>query len=235
MKFVTHSYKDALVIINGMPEYFALYEEVIAVIGEITELELQEHFRTNYEGRKKSLSLSINALIDQKLRARGWEEQSRIFGESGYGKERRWRLDFSKSVLIEDNSLPNQTQYKESGMAVEVAFNHAEAIAWNLLKPTLAAQQNHVKKAIQAGVGIIITATDDLKYAGEFDSAVGSYQKFLTYMRPLSNVLTSPLLIIGLEAPESFHLRPEKIGKNIYGMVEAGPKPPKPKRSRRAQ
>jgi len=226
MRFITHSHKNAEVIINGQPELRTIFDEFRGVIGSITEQEIIDDFKSKYEGRSKSLSLSINYLIDKKLREVGWQEQSKIFGESDYGSDRRWRLDFSKSVEILDRSMPNHTILRESGIAVEVAFNHAEAIAWNLLKPTLASEQNHVKKAIQADIGIVVAATDELKQIGAFDSAVGTYEKFLTYIRPLSMILSAPILMVGLEAPESFHVRLEsRPGNKKVGFIEMGPRP----------
>ena len=67
----------------------------------------------------------------------------------------------------------------------------------------------------------MITATTDLKNKGGFDGAIGTYEKFLDYLPPLQNMLTTPLLIIGLEAPETFHIEHEqykprkKIGRII--------------------
>ena len=40
--------------------------------------------------------------------------------------------------------------------------------------------------------------------AGNFDNAVGSYEKFITYLKPYQNILTCPIVLIGLEAPETF-------------------------------
>ena len=45
-----------------------------------------------------------------------------------------------------------------------------------------------------------------MKKAGNFDSAVGSYEKFLRYLLPMQNMLPTPLLIVGLEPPESFYI-----------------------------
>lgn len=85
-------------------------------------------------------------------------------------------------------------------------FNHGEAISWNLLKPVMASELNHVRKAIQTSAGIVICATEEMREAGNFDSAVGTYEKFLRYLTPMYNVLTAPLLMIGLKAPESFYI-----------------------------
>ena len=114
-----------------------------------------------------------------------------------------WRLDFSK-----DN------------IAIEVAFNHGGNVSWNLLKPVLSSELNHVEKAIQTKAGILITATDAMKKAGGFDGAVGSYEKYIEYLKPLNNILTTPLVIIGLEPPESFIVKHYKVEKQTIGRIE---------------
>lgn len=104
--------------------------------------------------------------------------------------------------------------FAKNDISIEVGFNHGEAIAWNFIKPTLAGELNHVEKAIQTKICIIITATQDLKVAGGFDGVVGTYEKYIQYLNPLRHILTAPILIIGLEAPLSFYISHKKIGTN---------------------
>ena len=146
----------------------------------------------------------------------GWTGESGIFQDAQYRNERRWRLDFSKVMVDEVGT--------RRGIAVEVAFNHGEAIAWNLLKPVLASELNHVEKQIDIGegIGVVIAATESLKEAGGFDGAVGSFEKFLTYLKPLQNQLTAPMILVGLEAPEAFKIakvRDPETGRNTGRMV----------------
>jgi len=106
-------------------------------------------------------------------------------------------------------------------ISIEVGFNHSSVIAWNMIKPVLASELNHVQKAIQTKIGIIITATNAMKTAGGFDGAIGTYEKYLDYLPPLRSLLTTPLLIIGLEPPTSFRIEQlqlaprKKIGRII--------------------
>ncbi len=221
MKYITHSHKFANHIIAGQAEIQDLYKDFAEAIESISEEEIIDHFKANYEGRSKSLSLSINALLDSKLTSRDWVPQSKLFGENDYAKDKRWRLDFAKQTEIIDRSWPGQEIRTLSGIAVEVAFNHGEAIPWNLLKPTLASEMNHLKKETYAGVGIVVAATEELKEVGAFDSAVGSYEKFLTFIRPLSNILVSPIMLIGLEPPKTFFVRLEdRPGNKKVGFIE---------------
>jgi hypothetical protein len=88
------------------------------------------------------------------------------------------------------------------------------------LKPVLASELNHVQKAIQTEIGIVICATSALKAAGGFDNAVGEYEKFLRYLDPLQDVLTVPMVIIGLLPPKTFKIRHTKVGKSQIGSIE---------------
>ena len=131
----------------------------------------------------------------------GWESESFLFNEPEYRKTKKrgdkdhteWRLDFAS----------------EDALAVEVAFNHGEAIAWNLNKLQISAELNHVEKAINTRIGVYVCATNDMKKVGNFDSASGSFEKVQRFFKPMRNQLTAPIVLIGLEAPTSFHIDDE--------------------------
>ena len=153
-----------------------------------TDEEIITEYNDIQRGSKKSLSQPINRIIKKKLVERGWNAESPIFNDPDY-TDTKWRLDFAKDEI-----------------AIEVAFNHGEAISWNLLKPVMSSELNHIEKAIQTSAGIVICATEEMKSAGNFDSAVGTYEKFLRYLIPMYNILPSPILLIGLKAPKTFHI-----------------------------
>ena len=201
MKFITTDHNNGLDIVKSNPELGILWSEIESALSSITDERLKA--QVPLSNNKMSLSSAINDLIDVELKKRGWTAQSAIFQGEKY-RDKRWRLDFSKRV---ENPRKDIT-----GMAVEVAFNHGEAIAWNLMKPVLAAEINHVgvETDIGAGIGIYICATKALKKAGGFDGAVGEYEKVLRYLFPMSNKLARPLIIVGLEAPETFRIVKKK-------------------------
>lgn len=216
MKYRIHAHRFADRIIDGTPELRALWDEIDGAIVSLTDERLISQY---YErdtvipldeqlgyGNSMSISKAINNLLKLELEIQGWTSESALFQEEEYS-DKRWRLDFSKSLDSTDSEAA-ESGLNRYGMAVEVAFNHGEAIAWNLLKPVLAGELNHVEQQteIGAGVGIIICATAALKEAGAFDGAVGEYEKFLRYLKPMRNQLTIPMMIVGLEAPESFRI-----------------------------
>lgn len=207
MKYKLYSHRYAGAILETDDEFTYLWEEIKEILVNITEENIISYFERedaygNRIFKNKSISRTINDLLKKEFMNKGWSSESDIFQDSYYVGD-TWRLDFAK-----DN------------ISIEVAFNHGSVIAWNLLKPVLASELNHVKKAIQTKIGIIICATEEMKRAGGFDNAIGTYEKFIDYLKPLSNQLTVPLLIIGLEKPETFWIKHKKVkGKNI-GFVQ---------------
>jgi hypothetical protein len=195
MDFKVTSFRHAGVILNE-PDYIEQFTEVVHVISDITDEELINKHNSygidDIEKTPKSLSLSINSILKERFIEKGWKEESPIFQDSLYQGD-TWRLDFAKKDI-----------------SIEVAFNHASVIAWNLTKPVLASELNHVEKAIQTKIGIIITATQELKSEGGFDSAIGTYEKFQDYLPPLRNFLTVPLLLIGLQPLKTFKIQVEQ-------------------------
>lgn len=214
MNFVTSSHRNGLALIESDSDLGSLWQELTKVITSITDEEILSKFRGNSR-EAKSISEAINDLIDEKLLAKSWNRQSKIFKNREY-ESKTWTLDFSKRVIRQDGTV--------TGVAVEVAFNHGEAIAWNLIKPSLAAEINHLEKEtdIGSGIGVFICASKALKDAGGFDNAVGEYEKVLKYLTPLAQMIATPLIILGLQPPTDFRIEPifdksknKKIGKVV--------------------
>lgn len=196
MKFTTFSHRNAAEALAANPHLSNLWIEIRDAISSVDDVEIIQEFES-LKREAKSLSEPINRLIDSRLTSTGWHRQSRIFKDQTTYSGKTWTLDFSKAT--EDSS-------RSTGVAIEVVFNHAEAVAWNLTKLMIAAEQNHVHKEtdIGFGVGVYICGTQSHLLAGGYDGAVGSYERVLKYLQPLSQILISPLMIVGLEAPDSF-------------------------------
>ena len=202
MEYRIHSFRHAEDIFNADEEFKKLWKEVKNVLDNISDKNIIDEF--NSETRKaKSISEAINKLIDSGLKQKGWNCQSYIFADREYSDNKgTWRLDFAKETI-----------------AIEVAFNHGGNVSWNLIKPVLSSELNHVEKAIQTQAGIIITATDKMKKAGGFDGAIGTYEKYVEYLKPLNNILTTPMIIIGLEPPKTFIVKHKKENNKNIGYI----------------
>lgn len=200
MKYITHAYRHADTILAS--EHKSQFDEIKDVLSNVTDKELMDrHLKGKKNGIETSLAPTINAILKEKFVQKGWKKESAIFQGAEYGEDVRdkvWRLDFAKDAV-----------------SVEVAFNHGEAIAWNLLKPTLASSVNNVDKAVNTEIGVVICATKALKTAGSMDNAVGEYEKILRYLIPLSTLLSVPMLVVGLEPPESFKLESKYLKGRI--------------------
>lgn len=205
MEYITHSHRHAEAIINADDALKKRYQEFIKVLESITEEDLINdfNFRKQEHNKKKtnfkSISHSINGLLKEKIsKIDGWNSEVDIFNDNEDKiKNTEWRLDFAC----------------ENGFAVEIAFNHGEAIAWNLIKPCLSSELNHVQKALQTKIGIYVCATEEMKKAGNFDNASGSFEKVVRYLPPMMNQLTTPIMILGLLKPKTF--RVDKDTKEI--------------------
>ena len=209
MRYVTHSHRNAEFVFGGMSRYSKEWRELLDVLDGISDEDIIQEFEKQDSG--KSISGSLNRIIKERLVRREWRAESPIFMDEayGYGGEAttgngkgKWRLDFAKGFLC-----------------AEVAFNHRSDISWNLLKPTLSSELNHVEKAINTEGGVIVCATDALKQNGGFDNAVGTYEDYVHYLLPMTHILTAPLVIVGLEPPESFYIDVRKVDNKNRGFV----------------
>jgi hypothetical protein len=216
LEFTFHSHRSAEEKLSGNPALATLWTNLKDILNSISEEDLINDF-TSMNRQAKSISESVNRLIDDRLVKAGWSRQSRIFKDDGTYNGKTWTLDFSKKV---EDDVSNKT-----GIAIEVVFNHAEAVAWNLMKLRIASEMNHVRKEtdIGNGVGVFICATDDLIKKGGYDGAVGSYERVLKYLAPLNEVLISPLIVVGLKPPKSFqieHYRHPENPKKTLGRIK---------------
>jgi len=198
MEFVSHTHRNGKELLET--QYPEIWEELKEVLKNITDEDLIKRFPESKN--KMSLSAAINNLIKERLVEKGWLKEAPIFQGEGY-EEGTWRLDFAKEPI-----------------SIEVSFNHGEALAWNLTKPTLASEVNNVKKAIQTKIGIVILVTKEMKSACAFDGAVGEYEKCIRYLTPMHTLLTAPMVLIGLKAPKTFRMKKIKENGSNKGVIE---------------
>jgi hypothetical protein len=198
LEFYYHRHADLLV--NHDNIFSSDYNELINVLIGVTDEDLKQKFITEKTIKisTKSLASTINSILKKRLEDKKWLSEVGLFKEPPYSKKNksRWRLDFAKNNI-----------------SVEVAFNHQEATAHNILKPVLASELNHVKKEVQTKLGIVIVATKEMKKIGNFDGAVGTYESFKEYFKPYNNIITTPIVLIGIKAPKSFKI--DKSTKKI--------------------
>lgn len=203
MEFETWSHRNAGELFKTSEVFAPLWREVETALTGITDRDLLFEFETsNPENSPTSLSHAITNLLTQKFSDLSWEMDARIFSEVEY-QGQAWSVDFSKGE-----------------MSVEIGFDHASVIAWNLVKPTLSSEPNDVKQELGTSGAVIITATKEMKTLGGFDGAIGTFERYVQYLRPLQQLLPTPLVIVGLKAPKSFHIEHKKIGNRKVGTIQ---------------
>src|SRR5699024_208614 len=194
MKFEEYSYLNGLEIIRNIPEVYEKYQEVLCAIKSIKDDEIIAKYYDLDSG--KSLGTALKRIIEEKVVDLNWERNVPIFDDkevnTGGG---RWKSDFV---------LP-------SYFSMVVSFEHSSAMTNNLMKLELASEESHMNKNVQTKFGILITTTNELKINGGFDNVVGEFEKYQVHCRVLQNHLKTPMIIIGLKAPESFRITHEKV------------------------
>ena len=201
LEFYYHRHSDLL--INHDELFKSNFKELITVLKDVSESDLQKEFLKEKEKVKstKSLASSINTILKKRLEKKSWMSEVGLFKEPPYSKanKSRWRIDFAKKHI-----------------SVEVAFNHQEATAHNILKPVLASELNHVKKEIQTKLGVIVVATQQMKKMGNFDGAIGTFESFQEYFKPYNTIISTPIVLIGIKAPSNFKI--DKSTKKIVSI-----------------
>jgi len=123
---------------------------------------------------------AINAYFRERLSK--WEREPRLFA-SGDKNLRKWKMDFVKN-----------------GVGIEISFNHAEAIPWTFSRLNIAGESERVQPNAKIVVGVAVFATDSLKRWAKMDSAVGTYEVAIAWLREMKPILPIPMLVVGLDA-----------------------------------
>ena len=196
MKIRVEYHRGAGSIVNE-PNLKQDYDEILSALDDILENELLDYFLKQKQEEKaagkknyrKSISDALNFFIRENLENQGWQKEPKIFKNPDY-EASAWRLDFAKNDIC-----------------VEVAFNHREAVPHNMLKAVLSTEGNDMlEKEYISQIGVIITATKELKKTGNFDSSAGTFDDYVELLKPYSFFIRCPMIIIGLEGLETFYI-----------------------------
>lgn len=200
MDFNIYSYKDALVRISESEMMKKHCDELFETIKSISETDLMDYFYV-YSGRSKSLSKVIKKLLDDKLQENNWEKNINMYCGDSYVDQKRFAFDYYKS-----------------GLTLEVAFNHESACAWKLIKGNLNSTKMDVN--VTSKISILITVDSRMRFLGGFDGAIGTFEKYQTYLEPLQDILEKPILLIGLNPLKDFHIKHRQYLNKKIGIVK---------------
>jgi hypothetical protein len=200
MQFRVSSYREGFEVMHhaGAFEELAGAIENISIeeIARLRALRQAEYNRKAPPGgkpRRAGVQEPLNREFERLLKSdeRAWTGQMPLYdSDLGLGKG-LWTMDFHK--VFGGNS----------GVGLEICFNHGEAMPWTLIRPALAYQSEGVHKDARIVVAGIVLVTDSLKRgdgrALRVDGAVGTYERMLTLIPRMKWVVPVPLVIIGLE------------------------------------
>lgn len=176
--------------------------EVFSILNNISELEIIE-VNEDFLGRAKSISKALSSLLDEKFIQLKWDKSKLIFNDNNHEyRTERWTLDYYKNKV-----------------SVEVAFNHEEGTSWNILKGILANKSNNISKNIDINYSVIITATNDLMRTGGFDTAIGTYEKYIKYLVAFDDIVNYPIILIGLNGLEEFYIKHNNVVNKKIGTI----------------
>jgi hypothetical protein len=224
VQFHVASYRGGYVALRGA-EAFGELVGVLASL-DLPEVESrrarrQAELDARGNGRRTAgIQSGLNDLIKDRLTdgSLHWRSQVPVFSPDRGSAKGFWTMDFHKR-------FPSQ----RNGVGIEVTFNHAEALAWTLIRPTLAHEASTVIPESRIDVGAIIIGTDDLKGPRRnrrMDSAVGTYERLRTLLPKMKWVLPVPLVIFGLDWAEGSQVGSvEEIDLHEDASGLAGPEP----------
>jgi hypothetical protein len=197
MQFRVSSFRNGIQILRAS----GAFDELVGVLTRITLEEvsrLRESSQGRYDARaqergprKAGIQNGLNKLLKARLQEAGWTPEVAVFEKDPAARKGMWTMDFVKAF--------------REGIAVglEVTFNHAEALPWTLIRPTLAHESETALPAARIHVGVVVIGTDHLKGNSSegfrMDSAVGTYERLRTLLPKMRAVLPAPLVILGLD------------------------------------
>ena len=147
MNFVVNNFRNALAVLGDRPEWYELQTQ----IREITRDEvLQVHESYRYSKKKipAGAQTALNEVFRRRLVPNGWKSEVPLFppGDRDLAK---WTMDFTKRGRLSEDCSDSSF-----GVGVEVTFNHAEAIAWTLIRLNLAGESTEVLETSRLDVGV---------------------------------------------------------------------------------
>lgn len=204
MKYKFYSFNHAESILKEDDAYTEVFRNIINIIENISDFEIMQKFE-EIGKNSKSISNTITSLLEEKLLQNNWIKELPIFNNFSYEskKSKRWTLDFYKDKI-----------------QLEIAFNHEEGTAWNIMKIPLANQPNIYKHKQRVEMGIIISVTNQMKRSGGYDGSVGSYEKYIEYLSVFKPFVPTPILLIGLQSPDDFKIKHRNINRKKIGQVK---------------
>jgi len=192
MDFVVHNFRNALAVLGNRPEWTELIAEIRGISRDEV-LRVQDGYGESGKRIPAGAQSAVNEVFRRRLIPLGWKSEVPLF-PPGDPDLARWTMDFTKRGDITADALGSSFS-----VGVEVTFNHAEAIAWTLIRLNLAGESTEVLETSKVDVGVAIYPTVGFKRWGRMDNAVGSYDRACLWLEKMKPVMPIPIAIVGLQ------------------------------------
>jgi hypothetical protein len=193
METITYNFRNAEAILAQIPAWSELLRAIDSVERDDV-LTAQKMRRDSSSRTPTGAQTVVNQIMHERLIDAGWDDEVKLFDTTNPDSDRaKWAMDFRKSRI-----------------GVEVSFNHAEAIAWTLVRLNIAGESTEVEQEAAIDVGVAIFPTKSFKSWGRMDGSVGVYERARDWLEIMRPVLPIPILLIGLE-PDW-----EPVGTDIF-------------------
>ncbi len=149
------------------------------------------------------MSTAISERLDYELRAIGAASDAPIFSRKLVNtREDRYKI------------------WKKFGpIAIDYAFGHPDGLRWKLNRLAASIIPNKHSMENPCQVGVLIVATESLRKAAKFD-AKANWETAIEDIDIMNSQLQAPLLIMGLNNPETFTMVDFGRGKKPRSRVE---------------
>lgn len=186
MDFEVYDFRNALAILSAIPAWQEV-QDVVTSVAMTDVLAAQAAIAAERAGRPRpkkapaGAQTSVNVVIRERFLDQGWQKEPRLFDKGPKRDLAGWKMDFLKDEI-----------------GVEVSFNHAEAMAWTLVRLNLAGEVPEIRSS-KIRVGVAIYPTKAFKTWGKMDSAVGVYDRACLWLEKMKPVLPIPIAVLGLD------------------------------------
>lgn len=190
VRFHVRSFRRGLPILRAAGAYEEIEQALASITTEEVEARRDELQATSKQ--KVGIQRGLNEIIKRKLAdERDWAAEVAVFPADPGSRKGVWTMDFVKSFE------------HDIRVGLEVTFNHAEAIPWTILRPTLAHEADQVLSDARIHVGVIVIGTDHLKgnrtEGLRMDSAVGTFERLMTVLPKMRSVVPTPFVVFALD------------------------------------
>lgn len=199
MKYVEDSFRWGREhLSNDDDSWMELVKTIESISREDVVAKKGESFKQWIDGKRKSPAVGgqsiFNTIFEEKLKDLGWEDQIFVLDleksdsddEDVLKRENYWTMDFKKGLI-----------------GLEISFNNAGVLAQNLLRLSVMSETRNRKKEDKIRLGILLTATKNLKKWSNMDDTVITFETVQRVFPAMNFNIPTPVILVGIDSVEN--------------------------------